>query len=687
MPVEVRPLFRPDVIARRASTFPLPERVQEARGQLDNWAALVRGSGLVRFREQDLLPDFLSDIFGRVLGYTGPASGQPRYTMSREKHVEVEGEYADAVLGEFGSSRERPVIAVEGKGPRDPLEHPFGGRRLSAVEQGYRYATNLPCDWIIVTNIREIRLYYKGSDQRTYERFETARFTTDDEQLRRFVFLLGAERVVPEGGAPHLAELLNASEQAGLELTRQFYAVYAQTRFDLLDRLREENPKAPPERLLTAAQKLLDRVLFCAFAEDRGLLPAQALARAYEARNPFNPQPVWDNFRGLFRAIDEGNPALDIPAYDGGLFEPDGFLDHLSVPDSICFELKQLGDYDYRPPDLAATGPTEGDPLVDVDILGHIFEQSITDLEQIRHALSAGGPELEQARKEISRRKREGAFYTPPEITRYIVRETLDPVIADRFERLRRYHQEAATGTAPAVLEDPWIYDLDGLNEPQRKALVRFWESCLEELQKIRLVDPACGSGAFLIEAFDQFHRRYQEISERLTELRHGKASLFDSDRTILRNNLYGVDLNGEAVEIARLSVWIKTAERGKELTDLDDTIRAGNSLISDMGLDPRALDWQSTFPEVFAAGGFDAVVGNPPYVRHELLGDIKPYLKDRYQTYHGTADLYVYFFERGLELLRPGGRLSFVVTNKWMKAGYGAPCAGSYPSALWSSR
>lgn len=663
----------------------LPEWVAAAQGKLQNWAALIGGAGFGSFREQDLLPELLSDVFGSLLGYTGPASGSARYTLSRETHVEVEGEFADAVLGELGTAK-RFVVAVEGKGPRDPLDRPFGGRRLSAVEQGYRYATNLPCDWIVVTNIAEIRLYHKGSDQRTYERFETARFARDEDHLRRFVYLLGAERVVPEVGGNHLRELLTASERAELDLTRAFYAAYAETRLDLLDRLRQENRDAPPEPLLSATQKLLDRVLFCAFAEDRGLLPADTLKQAYEARNPFNPQPVWENFRGLFRAIDRGDERLGIPAYDGGLFEPDPFLDGLSVPDDVCRELKQLGDYDYRAPEIvsAGEGDPEAEPIVDVDVLGHIFEQSITDLEQIRADLEAGDPELTAAKERISRRRREGAFYTPAYITRYIVHAALEPVIEERFERLRAAHQSRAKDTAVYALEDPWVYDLVKLNEPQRKALVRFWDACLAELQTVRLLDPACGSGAFLIEAFDQFHRRYQEINERLTELRRGKPSLFDADRTILRHNLYGVDLNGEAIQIARLSVWIKTAERGKELTDLDATIRAGNSIVDDSDIDPRALDWRSAFPAVFADGGFDVVVGNPPYVRQELLGEVKPYLGRSFAAYHGMADLYVYFFERGLELLRPGGRLSFIVTNKWMKAGYGAPLRRLFTERAW---
>lgn len=160
---------------------------------------------------------------------------------------------------------------------------------------------------------------------------------------------------------------------------------------------------------------------------------------------------------------------------------------------------------------------------------------------------------------------------------------------------------------------------------------------------------------------------------ERLRELR-GTLSLFDPDREILQNNLYGVDVNAEAIEIARLSVWIKTAQRGKLLADLDHAIRVGNSVVGDPGVDARALDWQTAFPEVFEQGGFDVVLGNPPYVRGELLGSIKTHLQESYASYRGDADLYGYFFELGLRLLRPGGRLSYIVTNKWMKAGYAAP-------------
>jgi hypothetical protein len=724
VPIEAKPLFRPDVLRNHLAGFELPAHADAFRSKLAHWAGLLSSGKADSFTEQEILPDFLTDFFCELLGYTRAADGGPRYTISREKHVEVDGKFADAVLGDFGRAADRFIVALEGKGPKDPLDRPFAGRRMSAVDQGYRYAINLPCDWIVVTSIRQTRLYGKGTNQQTYERFDTEQLAEGDAQLKRFVFLLGASRVVPETGRCHFYELLAESERVGKDLTKEFYQRYAEMRHDAFQRLCAHNPGVPRHDVLSCAQKLLDRVLFCAFCEDRGLLPTETIRKAYEHRDPYHPRPIWDNFRGLFSSINRGNAALGIHAYNGGLFAEDPLLDRLNVSDEVCAFFRELGDYDYRPAHQAAAyAPAAGNSsLIDVDILGHIFEQSISDLERLRSELD-GLPSLSAAKGEgvdlpsppgrgdggegpslpspfgrgtegeggsikpappsSSRRKKEGAFYTPAFVTRCIVEQALGGVLRDRFERLRQSCQEAARGAARAALADPAVYDLDRLKRPERAALVRFWEAWQDDLKTVRLLDPACGSGAFLIQAFDQLHAAYQASNDRLEELR-GQRTLFDLDKRILENNLYGVDLNEEAIEICRLSLWIKTAERGKVLTSLDHTIRVGNSIIADPAVHPKAFDWQAAFPEVFAAGGFDVVVANPPYVRQELLSPIKPYLESAYRAYHGMADLYVYFYELGIRLLKPGGLLSYVVTNKWMKSGYAEPLRRFFQEEAW---
>jgi hypothetical protein len=334
MALESKPLFHPEVLRQQVRAFNLPERVADWQPKLQEWASLITSGRADDFKETALLPDFLADIFCNLLAYTGPvgpgdihnshnshnshlsttcpAASANTFTFSRERHVEVDGKFADAVLGRFQEDKAQFIAVVEGKGTRDPLDRPFAGRRMSAVDQAYRYAINLPCDWIIVTSMRETRLYYKGTHQQAYERFETIRLAADPALLKRFVFLLGAECVVPEHRDCHLYELLRASESVGRELTNQFYALYADIRQRVLTRLCRENSTLAPPEILRCTQKLLDRVLFCAFCEDRGLLPAESLKHAFEQRNPCNPQPVWLNFRGLFRAIDEGNAGLNI---------------------------------------------------------------------------------------------------------------------------------------------------------------------------------------------------------------------------------------------------------------------------------------------------------------------------------------------------------------------------------------
>lgn len=161
----------------------------------------------------------------------------------------------------------------------------------------------------------------------------------------------------------------------------------------MLTRLSRENDEIAPQEILRCTRKLLDRVLFCAFCEDRSLLPADTLKHTFTHHDPYNPKPIWETFRGLFRAIDTGNTGLNIPAYNGGLFAADPGLNPLAVPDDVCAHFRDLADYDYRPAREVADEDeeTEVRSVIDVDILGHIFEQSITDLERLRHSLESGG--------------------------------------------------------------------------------------------------------------------------------------------------------------------------------------------------------------------------------------------------------------------------------------------------------
>jgi hypothetical protein len=417
--------------------------------------------------------------------------------------------------------------------------------------------------------------------------------------------------------------------------------------------VRAELPEGDPLEAIRLGQTILDRVLFVAFAEDNGLLPDDSLLQAFEHSDPYNPKPVWQNFRGLFDAIDRGNEELKIPRYNGGLFQPNAVIDGLAIPDHICEGFKRLAEYDFA-------------SEISVTVLGHIFEQSIADVEQLQAEARGEAVPEKKTTGTSGRRKRDGVVYTPDYIARFIVEQTLGTHCREMFARI--LGEYAAKGATADDEEIRW---------KSKAAEKQAWSEYRDRLTALRIVDPACGSGVFLIMAFDYMKAELQKVNAKLAEL-EGKGmagSLLDPDSEILTHNLFGVDVNSESVEIAKLSLWIKTARRGKVLDTLDANIRVGDSLIEDSSFAYRShgFEWKTAFPDIFSAGGFDVVLGNPPYVRQELLKDSKPYLQRRFEVYHGVADLYAYFFERGIKLLKPGGRLGYISSATFFKIASGA--------------
>ena len=181
-----------------------------------------------------------------------------------------------------------------------------------------------------------------------------------------------------------------------------------------------------------------------------------------------------------------------------------------------------------------------------------------------------------------------------------------------------------------------------------------FWRAYQQLLLEVKVLDPACGSGAFLIAAFDFLNSEYTRVNRRLAEIAgEGMGTLFDPHKAILSGNLYGVDVNAKSVEITKLSLWLRTAKRGQPLQSLRSNVRVGNSLIENSDFHYRAFRWREAFPEIFAQGGFHIVIGNPPYISMELIKPFKPYLEKRYEVVSDRADFYCYFYELGFRLLR----------------------------------
>lgn len=610
-----------------------------------SWVEQINNGSLAKQTEVAIHAPFTHQIMVKLLGYA-PFGETDQWTISREYGVAAGA--VDLALGHFSADKSSDIVVApfELKGAKTKdLDAIMSGRHKTPVQQAWEYARDIKgAQWVLVSNYIELRLYAVSETSLLYEKF-LFQDLLDVTEYAKFKLLLCPENLL--GGKTQ--RILKESLEAEKEISNRLYDDYKHLRESMLLLLIADNPEQTPENLISPAQKLLDRVLFVAFAEDKGLIPNTTIKKAFEHSDPYNPRPIYHNFIGLFNAIDKGNKSLDIPAYNGGLFAHDDFLDQLVVSDSLCEGFKNLAEYDF-------------DSEVSVTVLGHIFEQSIADLEELSEVIHTGGlPKVSAKAKTTAvtgKRKKHGVVYTPDNITRFIVVNTLGTHIDQQFEKLfSEYGQYKA---------DESIQWKKG-----KQTELRFWYAWQERLQQIKVVDPACGSGAFLVAAFDYLYAEYEKTNHQIAELT-GQHSVLDLNKEILNNNLYGVDINEESIEISKLSLWLKTAERGKPLESLDANFIAGNSLGFSEPAPGSTFVWQKAFESIFEQGGFDVVLGNPPYVRQELLGEIKPWLEKNYSVYHGVLDLYGYFFELGNKLLKAEGRMAYISSATFFKTGSG---------------
>jgi type I restriction-modification system DNA methylase subunit len=528
-------------------------------------------------------------------------------------------------------------------------------------------------------------------------------------------------------------------------ISDKFYSDYKTFKNKLFENLIQNNSQYDQLTLFRKSQKLLDRLLFVFFAEDNGLIPPNAIIRIIdhwkELKNLEKDDTLFSRFQILFNHLDVGhiyynknvNPpeiTYELPGYNGGLFKPDDILDNpkLIIDDAILLkDCLKLSSYDFN---------TD----IDVNILGHIFEHSINEIEEIERVLTF--PTSGTVSKlPVAKRKKDGIFYTPKYITNYIVENTIGKLCKEKKQAISLNSYENYEGSENYEK----FRDKKGKLNKLGKEYFEKLQSYKTWLFTLKILDPACGSGAFLNAALDFLINEHRQIDDLIYLLTGDKIRMFDTDKGILENNIFGVDINEESVEIAKLSLWLRTARKDRKLSDLNNNIKCGNSLIDNSEIaGNKAFNWKREFPQIFGFEnipdlkshgdlkkeedrpdyvklikektleakekaqkakelsneaieltqkvyeyaekleiineptveynskkfGFDIIIGNPPYVRSELIKD-KDFLVKNYETGTGTTDLYIYFYELALKLVKPNGLVGFITSNTFTRTSY----------------
>lgn len=574
-------------------------------------------------KEEQYQEGFLRDLFVNVLGYT--LNPEPDYNLTTEFKNVKDAKKADGAILLDGNA----VGVIELKGTDTP--------DLDKVEgQAFGYKNNQPeAVYVVTANFEKLRFYIDNAVE--YEEFHLFTLTRERFDL---LWLCLAQRSVSKGLPKRIKD---ESVQEEENVTKKLYKDYSAFKQEVFESMVKLNPEYDRLTLFKKTQKLLDRFLFIFFAEDRLLLPPNSIRLIIDQwtdlRDKYDEyQPLYARYQKYFGYMNTGHKGRqhDIFAYNGGLFEADEVLDNIKIADDILYKhTLNLSHYDFE-------------SEVDVNILGHIFEHSLSEIEEITAELE--GQEVD---KKTSKRKKDGVYYTPRYITKYIVENTVGRLCEEKREELAIDPEEYASERRRTT--------------KKKKELLDRLEAYREWLLGITICDPACGSGAFLNQALEFLIEEHGKIDELKNLLLGGSIVFPDIENRILENNLFGVDINEESVEIAKLSLWLRTAQRGRKLTSLSSNIKCGNSLIDDPEVaGEKAFDWQKEFPQVFAKGGFDVVIGNPPYGAQISKPQQEFYLK-KFSTPSYKLDTYSIFLENGLEILSNQAALGFIVPYTWM--------------------
>ncbi|PZS32329.1 MAG: restriction endonuclease subunit M, partial [Pseudonocardiales bacterium] len=509
-----------------------------------------------------------------------------------------------------------------------------------AAYQLRRYAWNAKLPLSILTNFDEFAVYDTREAPRPSQRAATTRllYLTSADYLTQWdkITSVFSRDAVLRGSFDRYA-LVTTGRRGTAEVDEAFLADIERWREDLARNivLRNRQLNLSRQDVNYAVQATLDRIIFLRICEDRGL-EADDLAQAIKKPN------IYQRLITVFKEADR--------RYNSGLFhfsdekgrdeDPDRLTPKLTIDDAV---LKGIIRGLYYPDSQYEFS------VIGADILGRVYEQFLGSTITLH-----GSRVTIETKPEV--KKSGGVYYTPNFVVDYIVRAVLDPLLENKT--------------------------------PQQAS-------------KLRLVDPACGSGSFLVAAYQhlldwhlQRYLAYKRRPKQIHETQTGSWRLTTAERKrILTDNIFGVDIDLQAVEVAKLSLLLKVIEGETQtelammrlLPDLADNIKCGNSLIADDYYQANALpgleidedpvntfNWRSSFPHVFRAGGFDAVIGNPPYFSiDDTWGRKDPrlaYLKATYShVYNDKTDVLIYFLAKAAEIGK--AETAFIVSRAFLEA------------------
>lgn len=614
------------------------ERIAELVAKFDNNKEIYLSKD---YKEEDIKVEFISPMF-KALGWDvdNKRGNAPQFKeVIFEETISVGNKTKNPdYTFQIGGQK---IFFLEAKAPHRDLD-----KDRSPAYQVRRYGWSAKLDLCILTDFEEFAIYETNTKPNKNQNSSIGRVKyyqyTDYVEHWEEIYSIFSKEAVLKGLFDKFVEGNEGVKKGTSKVDHEFLKEINHWREILARNIALRNEDISIDGLNYAVQLTIDRILFFRMAEDRGIEKYKTLYNLADEEN------IYQKLMDVFKIADA--------KYNSGLFcltaDPskhlnrDTVTEDLIIDDGVFKEIFRNLYYPESPYEFSVISP---------EILGIVYEQFLGS----RIRLTDGHRAKIEPKPEV--RKAGGVFYTPQHIVKDIIENSLGKLVKNKS---------------------------------------------LKQVDKIKIIDIACGSGSFILGAYkfllDHYLNEYLKMkrppSNVIYQGKDGQWRLTISEKKrILKNSIYGVDIDFLAVEVSKLTLLLQVLEdqnkdvveqqqtlfHERVLPDLSDNIKNGNTVVETdyISLDTtmeeldriKPFNYHDEFPEVFEQGGYDVIVTNPPYVRQELLSDKeKDYFESHYKVYERSADYYVYFYERAFDILKDDGYFGLICSNKFTKAKYG---------------